>query len=435
MPQTIGGIELYIHNLAKGLLQKGYNVKIVVPYYKNYNIETNNYEIDGLPVIRYNGFSSERDKLQMTGVEPNESLINFKKLLVKEKPDLVHFSQLTNSSGVSLDHILAAKQSGAKVVYTNHLAEFICMRQNLRYKGKEDCDGRITPSKCTACMLQKKGINNVAASGLMLADAIATAIVGKTNFKRQLKPVTFPGFAARWHVHKIESVIHISDAFVSIAEWNSELMKKNNWFKRNCFTIKAGLLKAESANELTPLYDGTRPLKIIYVGRIVPGKGLDILVKALTKMDKSVVELSVYGPQEDSTHRSYIDFCRSLADGFENIIFYNAVENNEVIRLISQHDLFCLPSTGIEMAPLVLQEAMAANVPVIGSDLAAIKEWVNDGVNGLIFPLGNSDMLQKKIQQVIETPSLLAYLKTNIQSPANFATVVDGYVKLYQFLF
>ena len=45
--------------------------------------------------------------------------------LAKEKPDIVHFSQLTNSSGVSLDHILAAKQSSAKIVYTNHLAKRI----------------------------------------------------------------------------------------------------------------------------------------------------------------------------------------------------------------------------------------------------------------------------------------------------------------------
>ena len=175
----MGGIELYIHNLAKGLLAKGHDIKIVVPAYEDYDINMNDYELDGLQVIRYNGYGAEVSKLQMIGIEPNEGLVNFKKLLEREKPDVVHFSQLTNSSGVSLDHILAAKQSGAKVVYTNHLAEFICRRGNLKYKGITDCDGQITVQKCTACMLHAKGMNTFTVSMAMYADSIATKIVGK----------------------------------------------------------------------------------------------------------------------------------------------------------------------------------------------------------------------------------------------------------------
>ncbi|MES2848587.1 MAG: glycosyltransferase [Bacteroidota bacterium] len=435
MPQAVGGIELYIHNLARGLLEKGYDVKIVVPAYENYDINMNDYELDGLPVIRYNGFGAEGNKLQMTGIEPNEGLSNFKKLLAREQPDIVHFSQLTNSSGVSLDHVLAAKQSGAKVVYTNHLAEFICRRGDLKYKGIKDCDGYITASKCTACMLQKKEMNTVAASALIVADNIATAFTGRKNFKAQLRLATFPGFASRWHINKIESIVNMCDAFVSIAGWNSELMKKNNWFKKNCSTIKTGLFKATTAPEPIAVYDGKRPLKIIYMGRIVPVKGLAVLVKAITKMDKAAVELHVYGPQGHGAYSSHVDYCRSLADGFDNIVFHTSVDNTEVVKIISQHDLFCLPSTGIEMAPLVIQEAMAAQVPVIGSDLPAIKEWVTDGINGFVFPAGDDKALLQKLQQLIESPLLLASIKKNVQQPVSFTEVIDNYDKLYQSFF
>jgi glycosyltransferase involved in cell wall biosynthesis len=435
LPQAVGGIELYIHNLAKGLLAKGHDIKIVVPAYEDYDINMNDYELDGLPVIRYNGFGAEGNKLQMVGIEPNEGLNNFKQLLAREKPDVVHFSQLTNSSGVSLDHILAAKQSGAKAVYTNHLAEFICRRGNLKYKGITDCDGQITVQKCTACMLHNKGMNALTVSVAMLADSIATKIVGKKNYVRQLKPVTFPGFATRWHINKIESVVNMSDAFVSIAEWSSSLMKKNNWFKNNCVTIKTGLFKINTERKSIAAYDGNRPLKIIYMGRIVPVKGLEVLVRAVTKMDKTKIELHIYGPKGHGVYSTHVDYCRSLAAGFDNIIFHSAVDNSEVVKLISEHDLFCLPSTGIEMAPLVIQEAMAAGVPVIGSDLPAIKEWVTDKLNGFIFPVNDDQILKEKLQQVISNPSLLASLQNNIQTPVSFDEVINNYDKLYQSLF
>lgn len=435
MPRAVGGIELYIHNLAKGLVLKGHEVKIVVPAYEDYDINMNDYELDGLPVIRYNGFSAEGKKLQMIGIEPNEGLSNFKELLAREKPDVVHFSQLTNSSGVSIYHLLAAKQSGAKVVYTNHLAEFICMRGNLKYMGIKDCDGNITTLKCSTCMLHKKGLTGFTVSALMFADSIAASIAGRRNYKRQADPVTFPGFATRWHINKIESVVNMSDAFVSIAEWSSNLMKKNNWFKENCITIKTGLFKTTTAPAPITAYDGKRPLKIVYMARIVPVKGLDILIRAITQIDKGLVELHVYGPVGHGAYSTHVEYCRSLSNGFENIIFYDPVDNNEVVKLISQHDIFCLPSIGIEMAPLVIQEAMAAQVPIIGSDLPAIKECITDGVNGFIFPVDNDKVLAEKIQQVITNPLLLASVKRNVQPPAGFIEVVDNYDKLYRSLF
>jgi glycosyltransferase involved in cell wall biosynthesis len=416
-------------------LAKGYDVKIVVPAYENYDTNMNDYEWEGLQVIRYNGYGAEGNKFQMVGIEPNEGLNNFKKLLAREKADVVHFSQLTNSSGISLDHILAAKQAGAKVVYTNHLAEFICRRGDLKYKGIHNCDGYITASKCTACMLHQKGINPAAATALMVADSLATTLVGKKNYKAQLQPATFPGFASRWHIHKIESLINMCDAFVSIAAWSSELMKKNNWFKSNCVTIKTGLFKTVATPAPIGDYDGKRPLKIVYMGRIVPVKGLAVLIKAVTKMNKDAVELHVYGPHGHGAYSSHIDYCRSLANGFDNIVFHTAVDNTEVVNIISRHHLFCLPSTGIEMAPLVIQEAMAAQVPVIGSDLPAIKEWITNDVNGFIFSTGNDEALRQKLQQLVESPLLLASVKKNIQAPAGFSEVTGEYDRLYQSFF
>ena len=230
-------------------------------------------------------------------------------------------------------------------------------------------------------------------------------------------------------------MVNMSDAFVSIAEWSSSLMKKNNWYKNNCVTIKTGLFKISTERKSIAPYDGKRPLKIIYMGRIVPVKGLEVLVRAVTKMDKAKIEVHVYGPKGHGAYSVHVDYCRNLAAGFDNIIFHSAVDNSEVIKLISGHDMLCLPSTGIEMAPLVIQEAMAAAVPVIGSDLPAIKEWVTDGFNGFIFPVNDDQTLKEKLQYLISNPSLLVSLQKNIQPPVSFDEVINNYDKLYQSLF
>jgi glycosyltransferase involved in cell wall biosynthesis len=435
LPQAVGGIEYYIHNLAKGLLQKGFDVKIAVPAYEDYDINMNDYVLDGLQVIRFNGYNAESNKLHMAGVVPNESLAHFKKLLEREKPDVVHFNQLTNSSGISLHHIQTAKECGAKIVYTNHLAEFICLRGDLRYKSTTACDGIVTNKKCTSCMLQKKGMNKTIAAVLTLADSITAMVVGKKNYTRQLMPVTFPGFAARWQISKIESVIMMSDRFVSIAEWSSNLLKKNGWYNTNCITIKTGLFKNIPVQNSSSNYDGKRPLKIIYMGRIVPVKDLAVLIKAVKKIDTGLAELHIYGPKGHLAYSTYIDECRDLATGFHNIIFHTPVDNSEVVRLMKEHDILCLPSRGIEMAPLVIQEAMAAGIPVLGSSLPAIEEWVKDGQNGLIFSISDESSLQAKLMEIINNPALLQSLKDNIKPPQSFETVVDDYARLYRSLF
>ena len=430
LPHVVGGIEYYIHNLAKGLLLKGYDVKIALPEFEDGPV--GNYEYEGVPVVRYKGFTSV-GKLQMAGLEPNESLYHFKKLLLQEQPDIVHFNQLTNSSGISLEHIAAPKEWGMKVVYTNHMSEFLCQRGDLMYLGKRVCDGTVTVKKCTLCIMNKRGISQPAAYAALAADTLLAKITGQKNFLRQVKPVTFPGFSSRWQIYKIKSIIDSADVFVSIAEWSTKLLKQNGWYKKNCITIQTGLLTGNiEKNTGTLKYGGKRSLKIIYVGRIFLVKGLDVLIKALKAIDINTVELNIYGPAGAINERVYYNYCRDLAKENTNILFHREADNTQVVKLMSENDMLCIPSRGNEMSPLVIQEAMAAGIPVIGADLPAVKEWVSDGQNGLVFCTGDSDSLKKKLLLVINNPSLLEIFKQNIVLPLSFKNTIDSYEKLYK---
>lgn len=435
LPKRSGGIEQYIHHLAKGLQQKGHEVKVAVPVYADEDWRKDDYVYDDLQIVRYNSYSSE-GKLEMSGVKPNGSLESFRQLLELERPDIVHFSQLTNSSGIGLQHLEAAKSAGCKIVYTNHMSEFICQRGDLQYMGTAVCDGKVTVQKCTTCLMHTRQLNKAAAYTLAAADRVAAKLVGEKKFLRQLKPVTFPGFYTRWHIHKIQSIVTLSNAFVSIAAWSTALMKHNGWYNNKCHTIPTGLLRKYTATSGSlPVYDGKRPLRIVYVGRIFPVKAPDVLLQAVRGINGNLVEVNIYGQVETGNEKEYYDNCVALTAGFANLKIHPPVNNREVVDVMRQHDVLCLPSKGNEMAPLVIQEALAAGIPVIGSALPAIEETVKDGINGFTFRVGDSTMLQQKIMELVRQPQLVQSLKKNLPAPGSFDDVVNAYDELYQSLF
>ena len=428
LPKVVGGIELYIHHLALGLQQKGHEIKVVVPSYSEGDAGDYNYQ--SIEVVRYKAYHP-RGRLEFAGISPNESLENFKKIIAEQKPDIVHFSQLTSSSGISLLHIKAAKEYGAVIIYTNHLSEFICQRGDLRYMGCQPCDGIVTVLKCTACLMQQKNIGKSIAQSVILVDKYAAAIVGKRNFRMQLKPFLFPGFFTRWHLEKIKTLINTTDVFVSISKWSNALIKKNGWANDKCIFIPTGLLNAKIIKDAPiNLYDGKRPLRVVFIGRLVPVKGAAVVIEAVKQLSNNI-QLDVYGPADLESHKHYYESCLGAIQGFDNIKLYPPVENENVVGILSRYDMLCLPSKGNEMAPLIIQECLKAKVPVIGSDLPAIKEWVTDGINGLIFSTGNDESLKNKLQQIIDHPELISKFKNNLISPNDFSDVVKKYEEVY----
>jgi L-malate glycosyltransferase len=103
----------------------------------------------------------------------------------------------------------------------------------------------------------------------------------------------------------------------------------------------------------------------------------------------------------------------------------------EVLKLL---DIFCLPSIN-EGLPLTVLEAMAARVPVVGSDVIGINEVVTNNVNGLLFPSGNEHMLTESLLSILHDTSLGKRL-----SSAGYQFVLqnfslDDIVKKYDNLF
>jgi glycosyltransferase involved in cell wall biosynthesis len=71
----------------------------------------------------------------------------------------------------------------------------------------------------------------------------------------------------------------------------------------------------------------------------------------------------------------------------------------------------------LENCPLVIQEALSADTPIIASNIGGIPEFIKDGINGLLFRPSDADDLRAKMQLLIDSPQTIDALRRNIRKP------------------
>lgn len=151
------------------------------------------------------------------------------------------------------------------------------------------------------------------------------------------------------------------------------------------------------------------PLTIGFVGRMLPGKGLNVLADALAKLGAEDWRLLVVG---EGSERE--EFERHLTEaGLRNRAeFTGAINFALVPAYFHQMDVLVIPTETTkrirEQFGRVIVEAMASGVPVIGSTCGAIPEVIGDA--GLIFTEGDADALAGALRRMLADEDLRARL-------------------------
>lgn len=147
------------------------------------------------------------------------------------------------------------------------------------------------------------------------------------------------------------------------------------------------------------------PLTIGFVGRMLPGKGLNLLADALTKLSEEDWRLLVVGEGSERAgfERRLIE--AGLRDRAE---FTGAINFALVPQYFHQLDVMVIPTETTkrirEQFGRVIVEAMASGVPVIGSTCGAIPEVI--GAAGLIFPEGDANALAAAVRRALSSEEL-----------------------------
>jgi glycosyltransferase involved in cell wall biosynthesis len=155
------------------------------------------------------------------------------------------------------------------------------------------------------------------------------------------------------------------------------------------------------------------------------------LIKALKSVDPESIELSIYGNSDDSDYESGL---RLETAHLKNISWKGKLAQNEVVSTMQDHNMLCLCSTFSEMSPLVIQEAFAAGIPVLASNVYGNAEQIRHNHNGLLFDFNDVDDLRIQLLRCINETSLLEELSKNIKNPRSFKEVGKEYLVLYKSL-
>jgi glycosyltransferase involved in cell wall biosynthesis len=142
---------------------------------------------------------------------------------------------------------------------------------------------------------------------------------------------------------------------------------------------------------------------ILYIGRFVPVKGLEILIEAFSKMAeirKDAVLLLV-GEGKEETALKALAHQRGIA----NILFIPARANEDLPLYYGMADIYVQPSR-FEPAGIVILEALASGVPVIASDVCGYgQQMIKPGMNGYLFKDGNAEDLKKYLSITLDDNS------------------------------
>lgn len=158
---------------------------------------------------------------------------------------------------------------------------------------------------------------------------------------------------------------------------------------------------------------------ILFVGRLVPAKGLAVLLDALAILRARwgvAPRLSVVG--DGAARRRLQTRARDLG---LDVVFTGALAPTAVAGAMRQALVVAVPSTGPEALGLVAVEAMAAGAVVVASAKGGLTETVEDGRNGYLVPAGRPDALAAGLARALAVtgrPGEYARLRTAARATA-----------------
>lgn len=160
-----------------------------------------------------------------------------------------------------------------------------------------------------------------------------------------------------------------------------------------------------------PFRENPSPFEILFVGRLVPVKGLFILVAAMDRLVRQgrSVHLRIAG---DGPGRAALE--RDVAQrGLNPHVIFEGWQKPDAVRaLYREADVFVLPSFA-EGIPVVLMEAMAMEIPCVATRITGIPELIRDEVDGLLVTPSSQEELAAAITRLMDDPQLRRGLGTS----------------------
>ncbi len=355
-----GGSETYYFTIAEALKYIGHEVVyFAMKDEKNFDCEQSEFFVSN---VDYNGKMTvgEKVKSALSIIYKKESKEKIKKLIQKEKPDLVIMNLVHRQ--ITLSIVEAIKEFDIPIFFTMH--DLICVCPNYTMLSKDGVCEKCLNGKYINCIKQKciKGSTSKSVLGFLEA-----------------------------HYLKHKKIYDKIDMYITPSNFYKNKLDEGK-FTKNSIVHKKNPLPISTVYELPNHVEDYA----LYFGRLSNEKGILTLFKAIQNTDNVKLKVLGKGPQEEEL-KNYIKE-NNLEEKIEMLGFKTG---KELETIVEHSRCVVVPSEWYENGPYSVMEAMAKGRPIIASDLGGLKELVEEGTTGYVFKAGDIEELSQKINKLM----------------------------------
>jgi len=387
-PDNIGGTEVYLSNLVAELRAQGVMSTIAAPLERQH---PGGYRFDGSPVRTY-AVNELPTRAELRGDQPHQGFSRFREILADVRPDIYH--QHSWSRGLGALHLQAAREMGLRTVLTVHVPGVTCIRGTMMRYGTEVCDGRIDSFRCAACWSHDRGAPKAIALALAAVSSRLGSVAAAMPPSRPTTALSGSAIVEQLRAG-VTAISENADRIVAVCQWLYDTLLLNGIPAEKLVLSRQGVdgqfaaAVADAcagghvaAGDVNP---GT--FRLLYLGRWHPVKGIDVLVRAVRALPpETPLELVIHGVGAGREERDYEAKVRRIAGGDRRIRFAQPVGRPALAETFLRAHALAVPSRWLETGPLVVLEAKAAGLPILGSRLGGIAELVREPDDGILLP-------------------------------------------------
>jgi glycosyltransferase involved in cell wall biosynthesis len=234
---------------------------------------------------------------------------------------------------------------------------------------------------------------------------------------------------------------------------------------RNCQTLYNGVDLATYVNDPKNDQKKSELKQLLFVSRVTPEKGLHVLIEAFKEVVEKIpcVHLEIVGPVNElwtlgnaiwlsddkkvqelasfhtkGSSNPYFDYLTQNLDSLNisnKVTFHGKIPHDQTIKLYQASDILIQPSVFHEPFGMAIIEAMACQIPVIGTKVGGIPEIIENGKTGLLIESGDVSALTKALLELLSNEDLRMKMgKIGRERAESFSwdTIVTNLLSLYK---
>lgn len=206
------------------------------------------------------------------------------------------------------------------------------------------------------------------------------------------------------------------------SDWNGTVYRQGGYNAARVETLYPG---ARLDRFLRLYLPDRQRLRICYASLVLPYKGADTLVAALTALHRAGVDFTaeIAGDAPDPVFRQQLQEQVQREGMADKVRFPGFLDRAGLAALFARSNVLAFPSRFEEPFGISQVEAMAAGLVVVSSGTGGAREIVRDQEDGLLFAAGSAADLAEKLYLLVRQPDLMARLQRNAQTRAGAFSV------------